>query len=80
MSARFARQFAAAAAQHDNACDCCDHGPRPSAPEPIERAPEPDAAREWAGAESRSLLLDGRAEVARLNRLLGADWMEELPI
>lgn len=31
--AAFNRQFAAAAAQYDNACDCCDHGRRPTGPD-----------------------------------------------
>jgi len=45
---------AAAAAQYDNACDCCEPAPRGVAPEPIEREPYADRAREWAGVESCS--------------------------
>lgn len=36
----------------DNACDCCDHGPR-EAPEQVERTPYADADSEWAGMAPR---------------------------
>ena len=47
---RYDRQLQAAQAALDNACDCCDHGPREPAPV-IERAPYADANLEFGGVE-----------------------------
>jgi hypothetical protein len=76
-----ARQFAAAARQYDNACDCCDHAhlPEPE-PDPIEPEPYRDRCREWAGVESSSGLAERNAsERARLARLWGDEFFQEMP-
>lgn len=66
---------AAAQRAYDNACDCCDHGPREASPEPMEREPERDLAREWAGAESQADALEfSLSENRRLARIFGDDW------
>ena len=78
---RFDRQFSAAARQYESECDCCDGDPRAVAAEAAEAraeiglVPRANAATEWAGVE-RCNVSESLAEVRRLNRLLGSDWMD----
>lgn len=75
-----AKGQAAAQRAYDNACDCCDHGPREAAPDDLERELHSDAEREFAGIESATDWGAAIAHLQRLNRVLGADWAEGLPV
>ena len=70
---KYARQLAAAARQYESECDCCDHeiADAPES-EPVIHA---DAEREWAGMDRGNAVDESLAEVRRLNRLLGPDWI-----
>jgi hypothetical protein len=78
----YTRQLSAAARQYESECPCCDADPRAIAAEAAEaRAelgllPYPDAALEFGGiTRSENAVSESLAEVRRLNRLLGPDWI-----
>lgn len=51
MNRNWNEQVSGAQRALDNACDCCDHGPREAAP--VSPTRYADAALEWAGVSER---------------------------
>lgn len=79
---RYDRQLSAAARQYESRCDCCDRraitDEAAEALAELEREPYADTLAEWAGLSPREdAVSESLAEVRRLNRLLGPDWVNE---